>query len=224
MRDSMDRGVDWGHDFLGRVGGVDGVVDVGGLNDLLDGVDLVGSSHGDSTGNSDLIGLGNMLVDNNFTSNRGGHMDRDINIVLLHIELRDDVGGLGGDSDMGPHRGQDLLLGDSVSRGRSKVPGSGGDGSQGCWGSRDGWGSNGDSDLGVLGRASNIGCSRLGDMLNTSNSILMSSNNALHSGLDNLVSNNAILSVLLHSWGTSSIGLVSLSHNSGGRDHWGTSI
>merc|ERR1719348_1444579 len=164
---SVDRGVDGGHDLLGRVGGVGGVVDVGGLHDLLDRVDLVGSSHGDSTGNSNLIGGSNMLVDNNLTGNRGGHMDRDINIVLLHIELRDDVGGLGGNSDMRPHRGKDLLLGDSVSRGRSKVPGSRGDGSQGCWGSRDGWGSNGDSDLGVLGRASNIGGSGLGDMLNT---------------------------------------------------------
>merc|ERR1712176_130216 len=151
-------------------------------------------------------------------------MDGDIDVVLLHIELRDDVGGLGSDSDMRPHRGEDLLLGDGVSRGRSKVPGGRGDGSQGCWGSGDGWGSNGDSDLGVLGRSSNIGGSGLGHMLNTSNSVLVSGNNALDSSLDNLVANNSVLSVLLDSGGSGSVGLVSLSHNLGGRGHRGASI
>jgi len=222
--DSVDWGVDGGDNLLGRVGGVCSVVDVRGLDDLLDGVNLVGSGDGDSPGDSDLIRSRDVLVDNDLTGNRGWHMDGDINVVLLHIQLGNNVGGLGGDSDMGPHGGEDLLLGDSVSRGRSKVPGCRGDGSQRCWGGRDGWGSNGHGDLGVLGRSSHVGRSGLGNVLNSSNSVLVSGNNTLGSSLDNLVSDNSILGVLLDGGSSSSVGLVGLSYNSRGGDHGGASV
>merc|ERR1711942_605626 len=55
LLNGVHRGVDGGDHFLSGVGGVGGMVDMRGLNDLLDRVDLVGSSHVDSTGNSDLI-------------------------------------------------------------------------------------------------------------------------------------------------------------------------
>merc|ERR1712025_26036 len=171
--DSVDWGVNGGDNLLGRVGGVCSVVDVRGLDDLLDRVNLVGSGNG------------------------GWHMDGDINVVLLHIQLGNNVGGLGGDSDMGPHGGEDLLLGDSVSGGRSKVPGCRGDGSQRCWGGRGGWGSNWHGDLGVLGRSSYVGRSGLGNVLNSSNSVLVSGNNTLGSSLDDLVSDNSVLGALL---------------------------
>merc|ERR1719445_764653 len=92
MGDSVDWGVDGGDDLLGRVGGVCSVVDVRGLDDLLDGVNLVGSGDGDSPGDSDLIRSRDVLVDNDLTGNRGWHMDGDINVVLLHIQLGNNVG------------------------------------------------------------------------------------------------------------------------------------
>jgi len=222
--DSVDWGVDRCDDLLGRVGGVGSVVDVRGLDDLLDGVDLVGSSDGDSPWDSNLIGGGHVLVDDDLTGNRGWHMDGDINVVFLHIQLGNNVGGLGGDLDMGPHGGEDLLLGDGVSRSRSKVPGCRGDGSQRCWGSRDGWGSNGHGDLGVLGSSSHIGSSGLGDVLNSGNSVLVSSNNTLGSSLDDLVSDDSVLGVLLDGGSSGSVGLVGLSYDSGGGDHRGASV
>jgi len=153
LLNGVHRGVDRGDHFLSGVGGVGGMVDMRGLHDLLDRVDLVGSSHVDSTGNSDLIRGRDVLVDNDLTLNRGRHMDGNINVVLLHIDLRDDIGGLGSDPGMGPHGSKDLLLGDGVSRGGSEVDGCWGDCSQRCRGSGDCWGSNRDSDNGVLGRS-----------------------------------------------------------------------
>jgi len=222
--DSVDWSVDGSDNLLGRVSGVGGVVDVGSLNNLLDRVDLVGSSHRDSTGDSDIVGSSDVLVDNDLTGNRCWHMDRDINIVFLHIDLGNDVGGLGGDSDMRPHRGEDPLLGDGVSRGRSKVPGCRGDGSKGCWGNGEHWGSNGHGDSRVLDDSSNIGGSGLGKVLDSSNSELVSGNNTLDSSLDNLMTDNSVLSVLLDCGGSCSVGLVSLSYHSRGRHHGGTSI
>merc|ERR1712106_851323 len=70
----------------------------GGLNDLLDGVNLVGSWDWDGTGNGDLIRLGDMLVDNDLTGNGTWDGNWDINVVFLDIDLWDNVGELGSDS------------------------------------------------------------------------------------------------------------------------------
>merc|ERR1712106_687996 len=60
MRNSMDGGGMSGHNSVGRVSLNCGVVDMRGLNDLLDGVNLVGSWDWDSTWDSNLIRLGDM--------------------------------------------------------------------------------------------------------------------------------------------------------------------
>jgi len=223
LLNSVDWGVDRGDNSLGGVGLVGGVVHVGSLNDFLDRVDLVGGGNWDSTRDSHVIRSSDVLVDCDDTLNRSGHMDWDINIVLLDIDLRDDVGGLGSDPGVGPHGGENLLLDNGVSGCRSSWDWSWGDGSIRCWGSWDGWGwqSNG-LDM-VLGSSSSVGDSGLGNVFNTGNNMLMSGNNRLDSGLDNLVSNNTVLDTALNLGRSGSIAMVGLANNSWGRDHWGSS-
>lgn len=194
----VDWSVDWGHNSLGRVGGEGGVMHMGSLHDLLDGVDLVGSGNRDSTRNSHIIGSGDVLVDNDLTSNSGGDMDGHINVVLLHIDLGDDVGGLGSDPGVGPHGSKDLLLDHGISRGRSQVDRCWGDGSKRCRGIRYGRGSDGQGHLMVLGGPGQVGDRGLGDGLNTGNRVLVAGDNLLSSSLDNLVSNNPVLDTALN--------------------------
>jgi len=223
LLNSVDWSVDGGDNGLSRVGLVSGVVHVGSLNNLLDGVDLVGSSNWDSTRDGNVIGSSNVLVDCDDTLNRSGHMDWDINIVLLDIDLRDDVGGLGGDPGVGPHWGKNLLLDNGVSGGRSSWDWSWGDGSIRCRGSWDCWWWQSNSLNKVLGSTSSIRNSWLRNVLNTSHNMLMSSYNRLDSGLDNLVSDYTVLNTALNLGRSSSIAVVSLSNNSWGRNHWGSS-
>merc|ERR1711962_350877 len=178
---NMDGLVDGGgvrsDDSLGRVDIVGGVVDMGGLNNLLDGVDLVGGGNGNSTGNSNLVRSGHMLVYDNLTLDRNGNMDGDVNVVVLYIELGDDVGLLGGDPGVGPHGGEDLLLDHGVSRSGSLVGGSRGDGSNVGGSVRDHGRGKGTGLHGVDGRSSDAGYSGLGNGFNSGNSVLVSTNN-----------------------------------------------
>merc|ERR1712106_794737 len=159
--------VDWGgmssYDSLGGVGLVCGVVDVRGLNDLLDGVNLVGSWDWDGTGNGNLIRLGDMLVDNDLTGNGTWDSNWDINIVFLDIDLWDDVGDLGSDSGVSSDWSSNFGLDNSVSRGRSSGNGSRWDGSIRCWCNGDGWRGKGNSVNKVLGSTSDIRSGRLRD-------------------------------------------------------------
>merc|ERR1711892_509151 len=98
MRNSMNWGSMSGHNSLAGVGLGCGVVDVRGLNNFLDGVDLVGSWDRDGTGNGDIIRLGDMGNQDDLTWNGTWNSNRDINIVLLDIDLWDNVGELRGDS------------------------------------------------------------------------------------------------------------------------------
>merc|ERR1719291_1681290 len=88
---NVDGLVDWGgvggDGGLLVVGGVGGVVNMGGLNDLLDGVDLVRGSHGDGTGNRDLVRGRDVLVHNHGALNGDRHMDGDVNVVVLDLNL-----------------------------------------------------------------------------------------------------------------------------------------
>jgi len=220
---SVDWGVDRLDDSLSRVGLICSMVDMGSLNDLLDGVDLVRRSNWDGTWDSNIIRSSDMLVDCNDTLNRGWDMDRDINIVFLYVDLRDDVGGLRSDPCVSPDRGENLLLGNGVSRSISSWDRCWRDGSIRCWWSWDHWGRQSHSLNKVLGNTRGERYSRLSNVLNTTNSISMTSNNRLYSSLDNLVSNNSILNTALNLSRSSSIGLVGLSNNSWGRDHWGSS-
>lgn len=222
----IDGGVDGsgvsGDDGLGRVGVVCGVVDVGGLNDLLDGVDLVRGWDRDSSGDSDLIGGWDMLVNNDGPLNWDRDMDGDINIVVLDIDLGDDVGLLGSDPGVSPHRGLDHLLGDSISRSRAIRDRCWGDSSNIGSSVRDDGSGKRDGLSEGLGSSSNIAVSRLGDVLNSCNGVLMSTNDRNFSGLYNLVSNNSVFNTFLNLWGSSGICLVCLSYNNGGRGNRST--
>merc|ERR1712106_1034718 len=216
---SMDWGVDRGDHLLGRVGLNGSMVDMRGLNNLLNRVDLVGSSNRDSN----IIRSSNMLVDSDDTLNRSWDMDGHINIVLLYIDLRDDVSSLGSDPGVSSHWGKNSLLSDSVSRSITCRDWCRGDGSIRCRWSRDHWSRQSNGINKVLGNTSSIRDSGLSNMLNTTNTVSMTSNNRLDSSLDHLMSNNTIFNTALNLSRSSDIGLVGPSNNCWGRDHWGTS-
>jgi len=116
MRDSVDRCSMCGHNSLAGVGLVCGMVDVRGLNDFLDGVNLVGSWDWDSTGNGDIIWLGNMGDLDNLTGNSTWDGNWDINVVFLDIYLGNDVGDTRSDSGVGSDWGR-ILCWTTVSAG-----------------------------------------------------------------------------------------------------------
>lgn len=163
MRNSVDRGGMGSHNSLAGVGLICGVVDVRGLNNLLDGVNLVGSWDWDGTGNSDLIRLGDMGDLDDLTGNGTGNGNWDINVVFLDIDLWDNVGELRSDSGVSSDWGKDSLLDNSVSRSRASWDRCRGDGSIRCWGNWEDWRGNGDSLDKVLGSTSKIRSGRLGD-------------------------------------------------------------
>jgi len=221
MDSLVDGGGVRGDHSLGRVHVVGGVVDVGGLNNLLDRVDLVGGRDGDSPGDGNLIRGGDVLVHNDLTLDRDGDMDGDIDIVVLDIDLGDDVGLLGSDPGVGPHGSEDLLLDHGVSGSGSLVSGSGRDGSHiGSSVGDDGRGE-GAGLHNVLGRSGNAGNSGLGDGLLSGNSVLVAGNHGNRSSLHNLVSNHSVLNTVLNHWGSSSVCVVGLAYNSRGRGHRG---
>merc|ERR1719206_744948 len=220
MRDSVDWGGVSGHNSLAGVSLICGVVDVGSLNNLLDGVNLVGCWDMDGTWDGNLIRLGNVGDLDNLTGNGTWDSNRDINVVFLDIDLWDNVGDLRGDSGVGSHRSSDLGLDNGVSRSRASWDRCRGDGSIRCWGSRDGGRGKSNGRNEVLGFSSNIRMSRLGDGLLSSNGVSMSSNNLLDSGLDGPLSDNSVLNTVLNYWGSSSIAVVSLTNNSRGAGNW----
>merc|ERR1711892_982055 len=163
MRNSVDGGGMSGHNSVGRVSLNCGVVDVRGLNDLLDGVNLVGSWDWNSTWDSNLIRLGDMGDLDDLTGNGTWDSNRDINIVLLAIDLWDNVGELGSGSGVSSDWGSNLGLDTGVSRGGASWDRGRGDGSIRCWGSMDDWSGKGNSVDKVLDRSSDIRSGRLGD-------------------------------------------------------------
>jgi hypothetical protein len=193
---TVDGGVDGGgvlrDNSLGRVGVDSGVVDVGLLNNLLDRVDLVRGRDGDSPGYGNVIGSRHVFVNNDGALNGDGDMDGDINVVVLYIELGDDVGLLRGDPGVGPHGSKDLLLGDSVSRGRTIIDRGRGDGSHIRGSVRDNWGRKRTGLNKVLGSSGHIRMGRLRDGFLSSNNMLVSTNDGGNSSLHHLMSNNSI--------------------------------
>merc|ERR1711892_595716 len=179
----MDGGGMSGHNSVGRVSLNCGVVDVRGLNDLLDG---------DSTWDSNLIRLGDMGYLDDLTGNGTWNSNWDINIVLLDIDLWDNVGELRGDSGVSSNGSKDSLLDNGVSGSGASWDRCRGDGSIRCWGSRDDWSGKGNGVNKVLGRSGNIRMGRLGDGFVSSNGISMSSNNLLDSNLDGSLSNQSV--------------------------------
>merc|ERR1719153_1729607 len=222
MRDSVDRGSVSSHDSLAGVSLDGGMVDVGSLNDFLDGVNLVGSWDMDGTWDGNLIRLGNVGDLDDLTGNGTWDSNGDINVVVLDIDLWNNVGDLRGDSGVGSDGSSDPLLNNGVSRSGSSWDRCGRDGSIRCWRSRDGWRGNGDSLNDVLGSSGNIRMGRLGDGFLSSNGISVSSNNLLGSSLDGSMSNNSIFYMVLNHGGSSSIAMVSLSNNSWSTGYWST--
>jgi hypothetical protein len=218
----VDGGGVGGHDGLLVVGGVGGVVHVGSLNDLLDGVDLVRGSNRDGPGDRDLIGLGNVLVHNDGALNGDGDMDGHVNVVVLDLNLGDDVGLLRSDPGVGPHGSKDLLLDNGVSGGGTSGNRRGRDGSHiGSSLGDDGRRQRAGLSQG-LGGSSHVAGGRLGDDLLAGWDMGVASDHAGVSGLDNLASDDSILGVLLNNGGTSSVGLVGLSGDNGGRGNGAT--
>jgi len=218
----VDGGGVGGHDGLLVVGGVGGVVHVGSLDDLLDGVDLVRGSNRDGPGDRDLIGLGNVLVHNDGALNGDGDMDGHVNVVVLDLNLGDDVGLLRGDPGVGPHGSKDLLLDNGVSGGGTSGNRRGRDGSHiGSSLGDDGRRQRAGLSQG-LGGSSHVAGGRLGDDLLAGWDMGVASDHAGVSGLDNLASDDSILGVLLNNGGTSSVGLVGLSGDNGGRGNGAT--
>jgi len=178
-----------GLDSNGLVDGDVVLVNDGGLDNLVDGVNLVGL--GDSIGSGDLngVGFGNMFLNNDFSLNWDGHGDRDLNGVFVHFKLGFNTGNLRGNVSVGPDGGSDSGDGNGVSGCRSLVGGCRGDGSIRCRCSRDCWGSNGHGALGSLGGLSDVGVSRcLADLRVLS--VGVSSLDSLGTNLDSSVSNN----------------------------------
>ena len=110
----------------GLVNGVAGLLNDWGLNNLVDGVDLVGLWDSVRLRDLNSVRLGNMGLVDDFTLNWNWVGDWDINGDLVDLELRLNSGHLGGDLGVGANWGKDLLLGDGISGSWSKVAG--------CWG------------------------------------------------------------------------------------------
>ena len=223
---NVDGLVDWGgvrgDNWLLVVGGVGGVVHMGGLHDLLDGVHLVRGRHGNGTGHRDLVRLRDVLVNNHSALNRDGDMDGNVNVVVLDLNLGDDVGLLRGDPGVGPHGSKDLLLDNGVSGGGTSGNRRGRDGSHiGSSLGDDGRRQRAGLSQG-LGGSSHVAGGGLGDDLLAGWDMGVASDHAGVSGLDNLASDDSILGVLLNNGGTSSVGLVGLSGDNGGRGNGAT--
>lgn len=199
-------------------GGVGSVVDNGLLNNLVDGVNLVGGGDGDGTGNGNLVGLGNVLLDNDLTLNGNGDMDGHINVVLVDLELGHDVGLDRGDSGVSSHGSEDSLLGDGISGGGAEVDGCGGDGGIWCGGNGESGGREGLSLNNSLGLASDVAVGGLGDDLLVGLDVLVTGLHALGSNLDGLVADNTVLHMFLDDGGTGGVSVVGLADGNGGAD------
>lgn len=223
---NVDGLVDWGgvggDDRLLVVGGVGGVVHMGGLDDLLDGVHSVRGSHVHGTRDGDLVRGSNVLVHNNGALNGNGHMDGHVNVVVLDLDLGDDVGLLRGDPGVGPHRGEDLLLDNGVSRGKSSGNRRRGNGSQVGGSVRDDWGRQSAGLNQGLGSSSDVAVGGLGNNLLASRDVGVASDHAGVSGLHNLAADNSVLGVLLNHCGASGVGLVGLASDDRGRGNGAT--
>merc|ERR1712018_108630 len=222
VRDSVDWGGVSSHNSLGGVGLNGGVVDVWGLDNLLDWVDLVWSWDMDGSWDWDLVWLGNWLLNNDLTGNSSWDGNWDINVVFVDLDLWDDVGDLWGDSGVGSDWGSNSGLGHGISWGRTSWDWCRWDGSIWCWGSWDSWGWEGSGLNEVLWGSGNIRGGWLGDSFMSGNSVLVSSNNGSDSSLDGSLSNDTVFnSVLNNSW-SSGVAVVGLSNNSRGVGNSGT--
>merc|ERR1719158_1496928 len=111
------------------------LVNDGGLDNLVDGVDLVGLGNGIGLGNLNGVGFGNMFLNNDFSLNGDGDSNGDLDGVFVNLELGFDSGHLGSDDRVGPDGSLDFGDGNGISGCGSLVGGCWGDGSIGEGGS-----------------------------------------------------------------------------------------
>lgn len=165
------------------------LVNDGGLNNLVYGVDLVGLGNSIGLGNLNGVGFGNMLLNNDFSLNRDRDSNRDLNGVLVDSNFRFNSGHLGSDDRVGSDRSLDFGDGNGISGCGSLVGGCWGDGSISKGGSRDSrWGES-NSALAGLSWLSDVSVgSSLGDLRVLS--VVVSSLDSLGSYLDSPVSDN----------------------------------
>lgn len=194
--DSMSISSNRGSMSNSNSGLVDGdvvLVNHGGLDDLLDGVDLVGFGNGDGVRNLDGVGFGNMFFNNDLPFDRDGNSNGYFDFVFVHLKLGFDSLDLGSDSGVGADRCGDLLDGNGISGGGALVGGCGRDGSIWCRCGRDGGRSNGDGGLAGLGGSSLVGVGGgLVDRLFLG--VGVADLDGLRSNLDGTVSNNFLVS------------------------------
>ena len=215
--DGVGAGVS-GHDGGGRVGGNGLGVDMGLVDNLLDGVDLVGGLDVDGTWNVIGDGVGDVLVDNDGALNGDGDVDGDINVVLVDLSNGDDVGLLGSDPGVGPHGGEGLGDGDGIGRGGSSWDGCGGDGGvSGGGNGQDGGGQGLDGNV-VLGSGVLVGGSGLGDDLVMALDVLVAGLDLLVSGVHGLVTDNTELGVGGLYSGSTGVAVMGLTNGDGGGD------
>jgi len=127
-----------------------------GLDDMLNGMDLVRLRDSIGLGYLNGVGLGDVFQNFDFLDNRDGVGHGNLDLIFVNLKLGLNAGHLRGNHGVGPDRGSDLLDGDSVSWGGSLVGRCWGNGSIGQRGSRDDWRGNRDSRLASFGRLSYV--------------------------------------------------------------------
>ena len=211
---------------IGLVGDADGhgggVVRVGGgvlpdhrgLDDLLDLVDLVGLGNRHGLGDLDGVGPVDVLGHDHLPLDGNGHIVGGVIGHLVHLELGDDLGPLGGDDGVGAHGGGDLGVSDRVGGSGAEVAGR--RGNDGGHGGGDGEGGLGEGhSVGVgLGRLRDVAV-RLGLMDRLAGDVVLHSDlDGLGANLDGLVADDAVLNAGV---GDSGAGVVGLGDVGGGR-------
>lgn len=189
--------VDSGGNWL--VDGVVVLVNDWGVDNLVNGADLVGLGNWVRLLDLDGVWLGNVGLVDNLSLDWDGVWDWDIDGVTVDLEFRLDTSHLGGDLGVSPDGSEDLLLSNGVSWGWSIVAGCWWD-DWGNWG-WDSWGSNWNSGLAGPWLSGDVCVSGLLFKGLAGNDVLVSGQNLLGSNLDGAGSNNSVVNNSLgYSW------------------------
>jgi len=139
----------------GLVDGVASLLNNGCLDDLLDGVNLVGLGHCVWLGNLDGVRPWHVILGDDDFLNWNWIWDWNIDGDLVDVQFWLDASHCGGDPGVGAHWGEDPLLSDSVDGGGAVVPWCWGDDwGECCW---DCWWSNGNGVLVTSGLSGDVG-------------------------------------------------------------------
>jgi hypothetical protein len=192
------------------------LVDHRGFYNMLDWVDFVGFGYSIGLGYFNSVRFCNMFFNNDFSLNRNGDSNWNLNFVFVDLDFRFDSGYLRGDTSVGADRSSNFGDSYGISRGRALVGGCWGNSSIRCWGCGDCRRGNWDSGLRGFWWTSNIGVSwGLGHRFFLS--IGVAHLDGLRSNLNGTVSNNFLVSLVNRGSGNNMFMDLS-SHNSWGSD------